>query len=56
MAFALAITLFRGLFGGNHHLVFGLTMWLSVAIGAGVLTWLLARIYDRHDVCLDRVA
>jgi hypothetical protein len=48
--------LFRGVFGGNHHLAFGLTMWLSVAAGAGLLTWLLSRVYDRHDVCLDRIA
>lgn len=47
---------FRNVFGGNHHLAFGLTMWLSVAVGAVLLTRLLSRVYDRHDVCLDGVA
>jgi hypothetical protein len=50
------MTLFRSVLGGNHHLAFGLTMWLSVAGGAALLTRTLSRVYDRHDVCLDRVA
>lgn len=50
------VTLFRSVFGSNHHLAFGLTMWLSVAAAAALLTWVLSRVYDRHDVCLDSIA
>lgn len=47
--------LIRSVLHGNHHLAFGLTMWLSVAGGAVLLTRTLSRVYDRHDICLDRV-
>lgn len=48
--------LLEPLLGGNHQAAFAVAMWCSVTAGAAGFTWLLARVYDRHDACLDRVA
>lgn len=48
--------LLRPLLGGDHRAAFAVAMWCSVTASAAGFTWLLSRVYDRHDACLDRVA
>jgi hypothetical protein len=48
--------LLRPILHGNHRAAFGITMWCAVTLSAAMFTGLLARVYHRHDACLDRVA
>lgn len=48
--------LLRSILHGNHRAAFGIAMWCAVTLSAALFTWLLARVYQRHDACLDRVA
>jgi hypothetical protein len=46
----------RSILLGNLQAAFGIAMWCAVTLAAALFTWLLARVYQRHDACLDRVA